>query len=136
MREAFKKGITNIINKRRLSLRYSITENQEENNRSMNDSKLGKNIMTDNNSNKNFLINPKNVKETTISKKSNKQKFLKKISSKSFHKSNWDKDSSEEENNKKYLKYQSIKRRISEQQNRKENLIIKKFQIHDQKKDL
>ena len=136
MREAFKKNITNIINKRRLSLRYSITENQEENNRSMNDSKLGKNIMTDNNSNKNFLINPKDGKETTISKKSNKQKFLKKISSKSFHKSNWDKDSSTEENNKKYLKYQSIKRRISEQQNRKENLIIKKFQIHDQKKDL
>jgi hypothetical protein len=46
-----------------------------------------------------------------------------------------DKDNSIEENNKKYSKYQNI-RKMSHEQNKGENLIIKKLQIHDQKKDL
>ena len=136
MREAFKKGITNNNNKKRLSCIYPITEKQEENNSSINDSKLENYIMTDNNSNKNFLKNPKKGKATTISIKSNNQKLLKNVNSRSFLKLIWDKDSSTEENNKKYSKNQSIKRRISVQQDRKENLIIKKLQINDQKKDL
>ena len=135
MREAFKKGITNFNKKKRLSCIYPITENQEENNSSMNDSKLGKRIMTES-SNKNFIKNSKNKNSTTISIKPNKQKLLKKISSRSFHKLIWDKDSSTEEKNKKYLKGPNIQRRISVQQYRKENLIIKKLQIHDQQKDL
>ena len=40
MREAFKKGKTNTNINKRLSFIYPITENQEENNNSMNDSNL------------------------------------------------------------------------------------------------
>ena len=133
MREAFKKNIINANTKKRLSKIYPITENQEENNSSMNDSKLGNHIMTEN-SNKNFIKNPKN-ENTTISIKSNKQKLFKKISSRSFHKLILDKDSNPEDNNNNFSKCQETKRRISAQQDRKENLIIKKLQIQDPKKD-